>query len=63
MSAKTASIHRRRRRKSKIADKLTITLSAVKKHTGNIFGKLSVTRRTQAMACHMATRPPALATA
>lgn len=32
-----------------IADKLVITLSAVKKHTGNILGKLSVTSRAQAM--------------
>jgi ATP/maltotriose-dependent transcriptional regulator MalT len=33
-----------------IADKLVITVSAVKKHTGNIYGKLSVTSRTQAVA-------------
>lgn len=33
-----------------IADKLVITVSAVKKHTGNIFGKLSVGSRTQALA-------------
>lgn len=33
-----------------IAERLTITLSAVKKHTGNIFGKLEVTSRTQAAA-------------
>jgi LuxR family maltose regulon positive regulatory protein len=32
-----------------IADKLTITLSAVKKHTGNIFYKLNVNSRTQAV--------------
>ncbi len=32
-----------------IADKLVITLSAVKKHTGNILGKLGVTSRGQAM--------------
>jgi len=33
-----------------IAQKLFITVSAVKKHTGNIFGKLNVTSRTQAVA-------------
>jgi len=33
-----------------IAEKLVITVSAVKKHTGNIFGKLNVTSRTQAIA-------------
>jgi LuxR family maltose regulon positive regulatory protein len=33
-----------------IADKLVITLSAVKKHTGNIFNKLNVSNRTQAVA-------------
>ncbi len=33
-----------------IADRLTITVSAVKKHTGNIFGKLGVKSRTQAVA-------------
>jgi LuxR family transcriptional regulator, maltose regulon positive regulatory protein len=33
-----------------IADKLVITLSAVKKHTGNIFQKLNVSNRTQAVA-------------
>ena len=33
-----------------IADKLVITLSAVKKHTGNIFNKLNVSSRTQAVA-------------
>jgi LuxR family maltose regulon positive regulatory protein len=32
-----------------IADKLVITLSAVKKHTGNIFRKLNVSHRTQAV--------------
>jgi LuxR family maltose regulon positive regulatory protein len=34
----------------RIADQLVITLSAVKKHTGNIFRKLNVTSRTQAVA-------------
>ena len=33
-----------------IADRLVITVSAVKKHTGNIFGKLNVSSRTQAVA-------------
>jgi LuxR family maltose regulon positive regulatory protein len=33
-----------------IAERLFITVSAVKKHTGNIFGKLSVNSRTQAVA-------------
>jgi LuxR family maltose regulon positive regulatory protein len=33
-----------------IADKLVITVSAVKKHTGNIFNKLNVSNRTQAVA-------------
>jgi LuxR family maltose regulon positive regulatory protein len=32
-----------------IADRLVITLHAVKKHTGNIYGKLGVTSRTQAI--------------
>lgn len=32
-----------------IADKLVITVSAVKKHTGNILGKLGVTNRAQAI--------------
>ena len=32
-----------------IADKLVITISAVKKHTGNILGKLGVTNRAQAI--------------
>jgi LuxR family maltose regulon positive regulatory protein len=33
----------------RIADKLVVTLSAVKKHTGNIFNKLNVKSRTQAV--------------
>jgi LuxR family maltose regulon positive regulatory protein len=33
-----------------IAERLVITLSAVKKHSGNIFGKLNVHSRTQAIA-------------
>jgi LuxR family maltose regulon positive regulatory protein len=32
-----------------IADKLIITVSAVKKHIGNIFGKLNVNSRTKAL--------------
>jgi LuxR family transcriptional regulator, maltose regulon positive regulatory protein len=32
-----------------IAEKLVITISAIKKHTGNIFGKLNVSNRTQAV--------------
>jgi LuxR family maltose regulon positive regulatory protein len=33
----------------RIADELVVTLSAVKKHTGNIFKKLNVSSRTQAV--------------
>ncbi|UCC88402.1 MAG: AAA family ATPase [Anaerolineales bacterium] len=33
-----------------IADKLVITLRTVKKHTGNIYGKLNASSRTQAVA-------------
>ncbi len=33
-----------------IAERLVITVSAVKKHTANIYGKLSVSSRTQALA-------------
>ncbi len=33
-----------------IAERLVVTLSAVKKHTGNIFRKLNVNSRTQALA-------------
>ncbi|RPI24575.1 MAG: helix-turn-helix transcriptional regulator, partial [Chloroflexota bacterium] len=33
-----------------IAQKLVVTISAVKKHSGNIYGKLGVTSRTQAIA-------------
>ncbi len=32
-----------------IANKLVITVKTVKKHTGNIFGKLGVTSQAQAM--------------
>jgi len=33
-----------------IADKLVVTVTTVKKHVSNIFGKLDVTSRTQAIA-------------
>jgi LuxR family maltose regulon positive regulatory protein len=33
-----------------IADKLVVTVTTVKKHVSNIFGKLDVTSRTQAVA-------------
>lgn len=33
-----------------IANRLVITLSAIKKHPGNVFGKLNVNSRTQAIA-------------
>ncbi len=33
-----------------ITEKLFITVSAVKKHTGNIYGKLDVNSRTQAVS-------------
>jgi LuxR family maltose regulon positive regulatory protein len=33
-----------------IAEKLVITVSAVKKHAGNIYGKLNVSSRTQAIS-------------
>ncbi len=33
-----------------IADKLVITVRTVKKHTGNVYGKLNVSSRTQAVA-------------
>ena len=35
---------------SEIADKLIVTVGTVKKHLNNIFGKLGVSSRTQALA-------------
>jgi LuxR family transcriptional regulator, maltose regulon positive regulatory protein len=34
-----------------IAEQLVIAIGTVKRHVGNIFGKLTVSNRTQAMAC------------
>ena len=40
-----------------IADRLVITLHTVKKHTGNIYGKLGVMSRTQAIVRGPRPRP------
>ena len=35
---------------SKIASELVVTINTIKKHTSNIYGKLGVSSRTQAIA-------------